>query len=72
MPIFPLYYSGQTKFMPIHCSDLTDIIYKIISNKIYSNIIECVGPEILTFKEIIKKLLKLLKKKELLLSCHYQ
>ena len=31
LPIFPLYYSGNTKFMPIHCSDLTDIIYYIIS-----------------------------------------
>ena len=26
LPIFPLYYSGRTKFTPIHCSDLTDII----------------------------------------------
>ena len=68
LPIFPIYYSGQTKFMPIHCSDLTDIIYKIISNKIYSNIIECVGPEVLTFKEILKKLLKLIEKKRMLLS----
>ena len=68
LPIFPLYYSGQTKFMPIHCSDLTDIIYKIISNKIYSNIIECVGPEVLTFKEILEKLLKLIGKKRILLS----
>ena len=68
LPIFPLYYSGQTKFMPIHCSDLTDIIYKIISNKIYSNIIECVGPEVLTFKEILKKLLKLIGKRRMLLS----
>jgi len=68
MPIFPLYYSGQTKFMPIHCSDLTDIIYKIVSNKIYSNIIECVGPETITFKEIIKKLLKLVEKKRILLN----
>ena len=68
LPIFPLYYSGQTKFMPIHCSDLTDIIYKIISNKIYSNIIECVGPEILTFKEILKKLLELIGKKRMLIS----
>ena len=34
LPIFPLYYSGKTKFMPIHCSDLTDIIFHIISNNI--------------------------------------
>ena len=53
LPFFPLYYSGQTKFTPIHCSDLTDIIYYIISNDINSNIIECVGPEIFTFREIL-------------------
>ena len=32
LPFFPLYYSGKTKFMPIHCSDLTDIIFHILSN----------------------------------------
>ena len=50
LPIFPLYYFGKTKFTPIHCSDLTDIIYHVISNNINSQIIECVGPEVITFK----------------------
>ena len=68
LPIFPLYYSGKTKFMPIHCSDLTDIIFHVISKNIYPNIIECVGPEIITFKEIIKKLLELIGKKKILLN----
>ncbi len=67
LPFFPLYYEGKTKFMPIHCSDLTDVIYHVISKKISSNIIECVGPEILTFKEIISKLLHSINKKRLLL-----
>tara|TARA_Y100001970_G_C14098997_1_gene784390 strand:+ start:15 stop:1007 length:993 start_codon:yes stop_codon:yes gene_type:complete len=67
LPIFPLYYGGNTKFAPIHCSDLTDIIYYVISNKINSNIIECIGPEIITFKEILKKLLNLIGKKRILL-----
>ena len=67
LPFFPLYYSGKTKFMPIHCSDLTDIIFHVIDKQVNSNIIECVGPETLTFKEIIQKLLKLIKKKRILL-----
>ena len=67
LPFFPLYYSGKTKFAPIHCSDLTDIIFHIISKKIDLNIIECIGPEILTFKEIIEKLLELIKKKRILI-----
>ena len=67
LPVFPLYYQGKTKFSPIHCSDLTDTIYHVISKNMYSKIIECVGPEILTFKEIIKKLLNLIGKKRILL-----
>tara|TARA_Y100001935_G_scaffold254401_1_gene263341 strand:- start:76 stop:1041 length:966 start_codon:yes stop_codon:yes gene_type:complete len=67
LPIFPLYYSGKTKFVPIHCSDLTDIIFHVISNNINSNIVECVGPEIMSFKEIIVKLLKLIEKKRVLI-----
>tara|TARA_B110000008_G_scaffold265697_1_gene291116 strand:+ start:5920 stop:6903 length:984 start_codon:yes stop_codon:yes gene_type:complete len=67
-PIFPLYYSGKTRFTPIHCSDLTDVIYQVISKKIYSKIIECVGPEILSLKDLLHKLLFLINKKRILLS----
>jgi|TARA_B110000037_G_scaffold160980_1_gene181851 NADH dehydrogenase len=67
LPIFPLYYSGKTKFAPIHCSDLTDIIYYVISKNIFSKTVECVGPEILTFKELLEKLLKLIGKKKILM-----
>ena len=67
LPIFPLYYNGDTKFSPIHCSDLTDTIHYIISKNISSKIIECIGPETLSFKEILIKLLKLIDKKRILL-----
>ena len=67
LPIFPLYYSGNTKFMPIHCTDLTDVIFSIISKNIDTKIIECVGPETMTFKEILQKLLLLINKKRILL-----
>ena len=67
LPIFPLYYSGKTKFMPIHCSDLTNIIYHIILEGSDAQIVECVGPEILTFKEILEILLNLINKKRLLI-----
>ena len=66
LPFFPLYFSGKTKFMPIHCSDLTDIIYHVIEKEIYSNIIECVGPETISLKGILIKLLNLLEKKRIL------
>ena len=67
LPFFPLYYEGKTKFAPIHCSDLTDVIYHVISTNVNSKIIECVGPEIITFKEVLQKLLNLIGKKRILI-----
>jgi NADH dehydrogenase len=67
LPVFPLYYGGNTKFSPIHCSDLTDIIYHVISKNVYSKTIECVGPEDMSFKEILEKLQILIGKKIFLL-----
>ena len=67
LPFFPLYYNGNTKFSPIHCSDLTEIIYNLIVQNINSLTIECIGPEIISLKEIIEKLLKLIGKKRLLI-----
>ena len=67
LPIFPLYYGGKTKFAPMHCSDLTDTIHYVISNRIQSNIIECVGPEEISFKELLEKLLRLIDKRRILL-----
>ena len=67
LPAFPLYYSGKTKFMPIHCSDLTDIICDVIFKNDNLRIIECVGPETMSFKEILEKLLILIDKKRFLL-----
>ena len=67
LPFFPLYYNGETKFTPIHCSDLTDTIYHVVSKNIHSKIIECIGPEIFSLKDILKKLLMLIGKSRLLI-----
>ncbi len=65
-PIMPLYYGGKTKFTPIHVSDMTNIIFGIVQKKITGETIECIGPEVFTFKEIILKILKSINKKRLL------
>ena len=65
--IFPLYYNGNTKFMPIHCSDLTEIIYQVISKNIVSHTIECIGPETISLKDILKRLLIITEKKRVLI-----
>ncbi len=66
LPVFPLYYNGDTKFSPIHVFDFCEIILKIIDKNILADIIECVGPENLSFREIVKKLLKSIDKKRFL------
>ena len=67
LPFFPLYYLGKIKFMPIHCLALTDVFFHVISKNINSKIIECVGPEQISFKEILEKLTKLIGKKRILI-----
>ena len=67
LPIMPLYYGGKTKFAPIHVLDLVDILYDLIDGENRNMILECVGPEDLSFKEIISKLLFSIKKKRLMI-----
>jgi len=66
-PIFPLYYNGSTLFRPIYISDLTEIIYQMITKNIKSTILECVGSEEISLKNILKRLLKLIGKKRILM-----
>ena len=68
LPVFPLYYEGKTKFSPIHVSELCEIILQIVEKNILEKIIQCVGPEELSFKEIINKLLYSIQKKRILLN----
>ena len=72
LPIFPLYYNGKTKFSPMHVSEICEVIKMVIDKNICSDIIECVGPEELSFKEILQKLLISINKKRLLIPLPIQ
>ena len=67
LPFMPIYYGGKTKFAPIHVADMVQIIFDVVQGKTNEQTIECVGPEIFSFKEIILKLLKSIDKKRLLI-----
>ncbi len=71
LPFMPLYYNGETKFTPIHVTDLVEIIVAVIKDNNQDKVIECIGPEVLTFKQIISKLLISIKKKRLLVPIPY-
>ena len=63
LPVMPLYYNGKTKFSPIHVTDLVEIILDTIKSEKKSLVIECIGPEELSFKEILNKILLSINKK---------
>ena len=63
LPVMPLYYNGKTKFSPIHVTDLVEIILDSIKSEKKSLVIECIGPEELSFKEILNKILISINKK---------
>ena len=64
LPIF-LLLLRKNKIYAYSLFELTDIIYKVISKQNLPNIIECVGPETFTFREILENLLKLIDKKRI-------
>ena len=64
LPVIPLYYNGNTKFRPIHVTDLVNIIFSILESNNQNLTLECIGPETLSFKDILKNLLVSIKKKE--------
>jgi len=66
LPIMPLYYGGKTKFTPIHVTDLVEILFGLIQDKKQNLLLECIGPEEITFKKIIEQLLESINKKRIL------
>ncbi len=71
LPMMPLYYNGKTKFSPIHVSDIVDLIFNLIKYSEENLVLECVGPEEMTFKKIIQNILISIGKKRILFPMPY-
>ena len=71
LPIMPLYYNGKTKFSPIHVSDIVEIIFNMIKYPEENLVLECMGPEDMTFKKIIQNILISIDKKRILFPMPY-
>ena len=67
LPIFPIYYQGKTEFYPIHVTDVCEIIEKVVIKEIKKETIECIGPEKISFKEILLRLQNSINIKRLLI-----
>ncbi len=71
LPMMPLYYNGKTKFSPIHVSDIVEIIFNMIKYPGENLVLECMGPEEMTFKKIIQNILISIDKKRILFPMPY-
>lgn len=62
----------HTKFQPVYVDDVAQAVEKIAFEKNLKGIFELGGPEIFTFKELIKKMLIVIRRKRLIFSIPFQ
>lgn len=56
LPVVPLIDNGKQELQPIHISDLVDIVKVCVSNEVPPKIIiDVVGPDVITVKELLLK-----------------
>ncbi|GGY45378.1 complex I NDUFA9 subunit family protein [Parvularcula lutaonensis] len=66
-PVLPLIGGGKTRFQPVYVDDVADAIVKLIDGEAPAGeIYELGGPEILTFKECLELMLKIIDRRRLL------
>ena len=66
-PIVPLVVS-ETKFQPVYVDDLAAAAVKAITENVKPGIYELGGPEVATFKELIVKLMGIIRRKRLIVN----
>jgi len=68
-PFLPLFGGGKSKFQPVYAGDVAKAIAEIIDRPVNAGkTYELGGSEIMTFKEIMLYILRLIKRKRVLLS----
>lgn len=68
LPFLPLIGGGNTQFQPIYVKDIAELVYQIIINKYSKRIYNVGGPEIYSFKDLLKFILKTTNRKCLLIN----
>jgi uncharacterized protein YbjT (DUF2867 family) len=55
-PIFPMFGNGETRLQPVHAEDVAEAIARILSTTDPPTTIECGGPRVYTFKELLRSI----------------
>jgi NADH dehydrogenase len=67
-PALPLIGGGKTKFQPVFAGDVGEAIARAVEGKARSGTIyELGGPEVLTFRQLMERMLEITRRKRLLL-----
>ena len=66
-PIVPL-VGSETKFQPVYVDDLAAAAVKAITENVKPGIYELGGPEVATFKELIVKIMEIIRRKRLIVN----
>ena len=66
-PFLPLIMGGTTKFQPVYVDDVSKGIIEILKKNKFNKIYEFGGPNIYSFKELMKILLQIINRKRILL-----
>jgi len=53
-PIFPMFGNGKTRLQPVHAEDVAETVARILSTTDPPITIECGGPRVYTYKELLR------------------
>lgn len=68
-PALPLIGGGHTKFQPVYVADVAEAIARSVEGKVEGGrIYELGGPETMTFKQCMEKMLEVIERKRMLVS----
>ncbi|WP_157014331.1 complex I NDUFA9 subunit family protein [Mesorhizobium xinjiangense] len=68
-PALPLIGGGTTKFQPVYVADVAEAIARSVDGKVEGGrIYELGGPEVLTFRQCLEKMLEVIERKRMLVN----
>ncbi|WP_420826108.1 complex I NDUFA9 subunit family protein [Rhodoplanes elegans] len=66
-PALPLIGGGRTKFQPVYGGDVAEAVHKAVAGAVAPGVYELGGPDVATFKELMRLVLDITQRKRLLL-----
>ena len=66
-PFLPLIGGGKTKFQPVYVKDVAEAVARVIERGITGKTYELGGPEVMSFRDLMKLTLKVIRRERLLL-----